>query len=97
LWDFCHADSAIGVIRRFFATAQLEPRLLRLGCQGWLESLRDARLGERSEALILIQEAHELTAIFTSSRKTAERNQAARDREAKEKRSRGRRKRPDPQ
>jgi four helix bundle protein len=48
-------------------------------CQGWLEALRDARLGAQSEVLILIQEAHELTAIFMSSGKTAQRNQTARE------------------
>ncbi len=42
---------------------------------GWLEALRDARIGNPEAVGVLIQEANELTAIFVASRKTAVRNQ----------------------
>lgn len=38
---------------------------------GWLQSLRDARLGDQSQLPDLIKEANELTSIFVSSHKTA--------------------------
>lgn len=41
---------------------------------GWLESLRDVRLGEAQEVIALIKEADELTRILVKSHKTAEFN-----------------------
>jgi four helix bundle protein len=37
----------------------------------WLESLKEANIGDAKEREALIQEANELTAIFTASHKTA--------------------------
>jgi four helix bundle protein len=45
--------------------------------KGWLTALLDAGCGDRREAEILIQEADELTRIFTASQKTARRRNAA--------------------
>jgi four helix bundle protein len=42
--------------------------------KGWLMNLLDAGYGDRLETEALIQEAHELTAIFVASEKTARRN-----------------------
>lgn len=42
---------------------------------GWLESLRDRKLGDLDELRALIKEADELIAIFVASRKTAEANE----------------------
>ena len=42
--------------------------------KGWLMKLLDAGYGDRLETEALIQEAHELTAIFVASEKTARRN-----------------------
>jgi len=39
---------------------------------GWLEALRDARLGNAEEVIRLIREANELASIFVASHKTAE-------------------------
>jgi four helix bundle protein len=39
---------------------------------GWLEALRDAKLGNADEVIRLIQEADELASIFVASHKTAE-------------------------
>ena len=39
---------------------------------GWLEALRDARLGNAEEVSRLIREADELASIFVASHKTAE-------------------------
>jgi four helix bundle protein len=38
---------------------------------GWLQALRDARLGDAKQLPELIKEANELTSIFVSSHKTA--------------------------
>jgi hypothetical protein len=46
---------------------------------GWLQALSEAQIGDRERVSVLLQEANELTAIFVSSRKTAERNQRERD------------------
>ena len=54
--------------------------------KGWLESLFNAGIGDSSAISKLIQEAHELVAIFTASERTARRNLA--DSEAKDKRHR---------
>jgi four helix bundle protein len=42
--------------------------------KGWLLKLLETGYGERLETEALIQEAHELTAIFVASEKTARRN-----------------------
>ena len=47
--------------------------------KGWLIKLLDAGYGDRVETEALIQEAHELTAIFVASEKTARRNVRRRD------------------
>jgi four helix bundle protein len=44
--------------------------------KGWLAALREAGYGDRREADALIQEADELTAIFTASQKTARQRKA---------------------
>ena len=44
---------------------------------GWLQALRDARLGDLKELPELIKEANELTSIFVSSHKTASARLAA--------------------
>ena len=41
---------------------------------GWLETLRDAKLGPHDELVSLAKEANELVSIFVASRKTAELN-----------------------
>ncbi len=56
---------------------------------GWLQSLRDARLGDLEQLPGLIKEANELTSIFVSSHKTASARLAAeREQRAKQKRRR---------
>jgi four helix bundle protein len=45
-------------------------------CVGWLRALVAARIGDSREATALMEEARELTAIFSASEKTARRNQA---------------------
>jgi four helix bundle protein len=46
-------------------------------CHGWLEMLVDNSLLQREAATAAIQEAHELTAIFTASLLTARRRLSA--------------------
>jgi four helix bundle protein len=43
----------------------------------WLELLRDAEIMSDSKIGPLLNEANELTAIFTSSRRTSSRNQTS--------------------
>jgi four helix bundle protein len=52
--------------------------------KGWLELLVRSNHVTREQARPLIQEAHELVAIFVASRKTAQRRKAERDRLKKE-------------
>ena len=42
----------------------------------WLLSLKDAKIGSPQERDELIDEANQLTAIFTASHKTAQRNKS---------------------
>jgi len=44
--------------------------------KGWLQSLFNAGIGDAAAISELVQEAHELVAIFTASEKTARRNLA---------------------
>ena len=60
--------------------------------KGWLDNLRNARLGDAAEAAVLIREADEITAILVASQRTAIRNAPP---EKGLKRKRPRRKRPD--
>src|SRR5687768_15453672 len=48
--------------------------------KGWLQLLVASNLATIEDARDLIQEAHELTAIFVASRKTAKRNKEQRER-----------------
>ena len=59
--------------------------------KGWLQSLLNAGIGDAPTTKNLIQEAHELVAIFVASEKTARRNLA--ELEAARKRQRQRRRR----
>jgi four helix bundle protein len=47
-------------------------------CAGWLNTLREASCGDRTEAAALEEEAVELTKIFTASQKTARWDQQSR-------------------
>jgi four helix bundle protein len=51
--------------------------------KGWLQALADAGLGNITEAIALIKEADELTAIFVASEKTARKNLEAKRRARK--------------
>jgi four helix bundle protein len=46
-------------------------------CYGWLTALRDAGFGDATETRELIDEADELTRIFTASQKTARERKSA--------------------
>jgi four helix bundle protein len=46
-------------------------------CYGWLTALRDIGYGDRDETEYLIDEADQLTRIFTASQKTAKQRKAA--------------------
>ena len=48
--------------------------------KGWLQLLVASNLARIEDARDLIQESHELTAIFVASRKTAQRHKAERER-----------------
>ena len=48
--------------------------------KGWLELLVDSNRASTEDARDLIQESHELTAIFVASRKTAKRRKEERER-----------------
>lgn len=61
--------------------------------KGWLESLLNAGIGDATKTKALIQEAHELVAMFTASEKTARRNLAESEAEHKRQRQRRRRQR----
>lgn len=61
--------------------------------KGWLELLVASDLATIEETRDLIQEAHELTAIFVASRKTAKRRKEDRERFQKELRESNRRQR----
>ena len=52
--------------------------------KGWLQLLVASNLASIADARDLIQESHELTAIFVASRKTAQRRKAERERLAKQ-------------
>ena len=54
--------------------------------KGWLQSLLNAGIGDASTTSKLVQEAHELVAIFTASEKTARRNLAEGESERKRRR-----------
>ncbi|RYY87589.1 MAG: four helix bundle protein [Chitinophagaceae bacterium] len=55
-------------------------------CHYWLTIIKEADLLSSSELDRLIGEANELTAIFTTSVKTAKRNQEQKEKEAKKRR-----------
>jgi four helix bundle protein len=59
---------------------------------GWLNALLSRGYGDKAETTVLMQEANELTAIFTASQKTARRHLAERlEQERRDKRLRQRR------
>lgn len=62
--------------------------------KGWLQLLVASNLASIEDVRDLIQESHELTAIFVASRKTAKRNKEERERRERELRDSKRRKRP---
>ena len=62
--------------------------------KGWLQLLVSSNLAAIEDARDLIQESHELTAIFVASRKTAKRRKEERERLQKELRESNRRQRP---
>jgi four helix bundle protein len=62
--------------------------------KGWLQLLVASNLARIDEARDLIQEAHELTAIFVASRKTAKRHKEERERLQKRLRESNRRQLP---
>jgi len=59
--------------------------------KGWLQLLVDSNLARIEDARDLIQESHELTAIFVASRKTAKRRKEERERLQKQLRESNRR------
>jgi four helix bundle protein len=58
--------------------------------KAWLQKLLARGYGDRNETAALVQEAHELTAIFTSSHKTAKKREEERKRRERLERERGR-------
>src|SRR5258708_24747293 len=62
--------------------------------KGWLQLLVASNLARIDDARDLIQESHELTAIFVASRKTAKRRKEERERLQKQLRGPTRRQRP---
>ena len=69
----CRSRSAKEFIARVAVAAEEADE-----CVGWLRALLGARIGDSREATALMEEARELTAIFSASEKTARRNQAER-------------------